>query len=143
MGYLVRAPIDVGRLIESVSSAEHGGTATFVGSVRRGPEDGPVVAIEYYAYEAMAETQLDRIMERVAKRWPQARVEVRHRLGRVATREASVAVVVSAPHRAEAFAVCRFVIEQLKQHVPIWKREILESGEERWRGDEASAEEHQ
>lgn len=143
MGYLVRAPIDVGQLIESVSSAEHGGTATFVGSVRRGPEDGPVVAIEYSAYEAMAETQMDRIMERVAKRWPQARVEVRHRLGRVATREASVAVAVSAPHRAEAFAVCRFVIEQLKRHVPIWKREILESGEERWRGDEGPAEEHQ
>ncbi|UCG85035.1 MAG: molybdenum cofactor biosynthesis protein MoaE [Gemmatimonadota bacterium] len=142
MQYLVDAAIDVAQLIDMVSSDERGGTAAFIGSVRRGPDDGPVVGIEYSAYEAMVETQLDKIIARAAERWPQARVEVRHRIGRVATREASVAVVVGAPHRAEAFAACRYVVEQLKQRVPIWKREILETGERRWRTGDLSPEEH-
>jgi molybdopterin synthase catalytic subunit len=139
--HLIRAPIDVARLIDLVASEEHGGTALFIGSVRRGPEDGPVAAIEYSAYETMAEKQLDEIVARAVERWPRARVELRHRLGRVATGEASVAVAASAPHRDQAFAVCRYVVEQLKQHVPIWKREVLETGEERWRANELSPEE--
>jgi len=136
--YLIREPIDVARLIDLVLSDEHGGTALFIGSVRRGPEDGPVVAIEYTAYEAMAEKQLDKIVGRAVEQWPRARVELCHRLGRVATGEASVVVAASAPHRDQAFALCRYVVEQLKQHVPIWKRELLETGEERWRANQLS-----
>ncbi len=130
--YLVHERIDPASLIDRVKP-EHGGTAAFVGTVRRGPEDGPVVAIEYSAYEEMAEAEFSRIVSRAAERWPGARVEIRHRLGRVPTGEASVAVAVSAPHRAEAFDACRLVIEELKKNVPIWKREILDDGTNRWR----------
>lgn len=141
MKYLVRAPIDVARLIDLVSSDGHGGTAVFIGSVRRGPEDGPVVAIEYSAYESMAELELDKIVTRAADQWPSCRIEVRHRLGRVATGEASVAAVASTPHRGQAFAVCRYVIEELKRKVPIWKNEILETGDRRWGAGEIPPEE--
>jgi molybdopterin synthase catalytic subunit len=139
--YLVHAPIDVARLIDLVSSDGHGGTAVFIGSVRRGPEDGPVVAIDYSAYESMAELELDKVVARAAEQWPGSRIEVRHRLGRVETGEASVAAVASTPHRDQAFAVCRYVIEELKRTVPIWKREILETGDRRWRGNEVRPEE--
>ncbi len=135
LGYLVTDAIDVSELLAQVASPGCGGNAAFVGTVRRSEVDGPVNAIEYSAYEAMAGAEIDRILEEVTEQWPQAKVTMRHRLGRVPTGEVSVAVVAAAPHRDEAFAACRHVIEQTKTRVPIWKKEILESGGERWRED--------
>jgi len=129
---LTRDPLDVAALLASVEGAGLGGTTLFLGTVRRSAEDGDVVGIEYSAYEAMAEAELERILADAATRWPAARVAARHRLGRVATGEASVAVVAAAPHRAEAFAACRFVIDETKRRVPIWKKEQLASGVARW-----------
>jgi molybdopterin synthase catalytic subunit len=130
--WFTRDPLDVTALLASVQGAEHGATAVFLGTVRRSAEDGEVVGIEYSAYEAMAEAEFERIVTDAGERWPMARVAVRHRLGYVPTGEASVAVVAAAPHRAEAFAACRFVIDETKRRVPVWKKERLASGAARW-----------
>jgi molybdopterin synthase catalytic subunit len=91
-----------------------------------------VAAIAYTAYDAMAEEELGRIAAEARERWPGARVALRHRLGVVAAGEASVMVATAAPHRAEAFAACRFLIDETKRRVPIWKKERLAGGDERW-----------
>jgi molybdopterin synthase catalytic subunit len=105
----------------------------FLGSVRRGTEDGPVGWIDYSAYEEMAEAEFDRIAREARERWPGARVAARHRLGVVPVGEPSVAVAAAAAHRAEAFEVCRWVIDEVKRRLPIWKRERLDDGTEQWR----------
>ncbi len=113
---------------------------TFCGTVRAGPEDGPVVAIEYSAYDQMAESEFSNILSEVSGRWPEASVALRHRLGRVPTGEASIVIAVAAPHRAEAFEVCRHVIDEVKVRVPIWKREFVDDGEGHWRSNEPAKE---
>ncbi len=138
--HLTRDPIDVGQLMGAVAGPSRGGTTAFVGSVRRGLDDGPVVAIEYSAYEDMAEPEFERILSEASEQWPDARALVQHRLGRIETGEASIAVVCAAPHSAEAFAVCRYVVEQVKQRVPVWKKEISEDGDERWRANNVAEE---
>ena len=111
----------------------------FCGTVRAAPEDGPVVAIEYSAYDQMAEAEFDRIVAEAAERWPDVAVALKHRLGKVPIGEASVAIAAAAPHRAEAFDVCRFIIDEAKVRVPIWKREFLNDGVARWRSNEPSS----
>ena len=135
MPYLVREAIDSAALLDSVSTPAFGGTVLFCGTVRAGPEDGPVVAIEYSAYDPMAESECARIEAEVEKRWPGLRMALRHRLGRVPIGEASIVIAVAAPHRAEAFEVCRYVIDEVKVRLPIWKREYLDDGEKRWRSN--------
>ena len=112
-----------------------------MGTVRRGPDDGAVHSIDYSAYESMAEAELERIVREGMERWPEARIAVQHRLGVVATGEASVAVAAGAPHRAAAFAACRWVIEEIKHRLPVWKHERLDDGTARWR-EHAGAEPH-
>jgi len=130
--WLTDRPIDVGRLLADVASAGAGGTVAFLGTVRRSAEDGEIAAIEYSAYEEMAEAEFDRIVAEAKARWPDARVALRHRVGLVPLGEASVAIVTAAPHRAEAYAASRFLIEETKRRAPIWKKERLASGEARW-----------
>ena len=138
MSRLTRAPIDVAGLLASIADPGLGGTAVFLGSVRKGAEDGPVTAIEYSAYEEMAEGELARIVQEANQRWQVCRIEVRHRLGLIPAGEASIAVVAAAPHRAEAFDACRYVIEEVKRRLPIWKKEIGEDGSAVWRGNDGS-----
>jgi molybdopterin synthase catalytic subunit len=133
VGYCTHEPIDVGRLMAAVADGARGGTVAFVGSVRGGPEDGPVTAIDYSGYEEMLAEELGRIIEEARERWPQARVAAQHRLGRVPLGEPSIAVVVAAPHREEAFAACRQVIEEAKRRLPVWKKELFGNGATRWR----------
>lgn len=134
--YLVSGPIDLGQLFAEVGAAGRGGTTAFLGSVRRGPDDGQVVAIEYTAYEEMVEPEVQRILTEASERWPDSSTALRHRVGRVETGETSIAVVSAAPHRAEAFAACRFVVERVKYRVPVWKKEIFQDGAQRWRANE-------
>jgi molybdopterin synthase catalytic subunit len=108
----------------------------FVGSVRQGESDGPVVSIDYSAYETMAQTEVEHLLTEARSRWPGTRADLEHRLGRIPAGEASIAVVVAAPHRAEAFEACRWVVEQVKHRVPIWKKEIFEDGSASWRDNE-------
>lgn len=132
--WLTERPIDLPRVIACAAAESCGGTAVFLGTVRRGLDDGEIEGIEYSAYEEMAEAEFERIVAEVRERWPTARVALEHRLGYVPTGEPSIAIAASAPHRAEAFAACRYVIEETKARVPLFKRERLVSGGARWVG---------
>ena len=130
--WLTDQPIDVAALLADVAAAGCGGTVVFLGTVRRSSEDGDVAAIEYTAYDAMAEAELGRIAEEALARWPDARVALRHRTGVVPLGEASVAIAAAAPHRADAYAASRWLIEEVKRRAPIWKKERFASGGARW-----------
>lgn len=132
--YLTRRPIDPAALLASVSDSGLGGTTLFLGTVRRGPQDGPVASIEYTAYDEMVVAEFDRILAEARERWPGGRVAVCHRLGTVPVGEASIAVAVAMPHREDAFAACRYVIEEVKRRLPVWKQETLDDGTRRWQG---------
>ena len=129
MNKLTRARISVEALLGQIQSRERGGTCVFLGTVRN--DDG-VTAIEYSAYDEMARAEIVRMLEEAEARWPNARVIVQHRLGVVPAGEASIAIVAAAPHRAEAFEVCRYVIEEVKKRLPIWKKEIYADGTSTW-----------
>ncbi len=130
--YLTRNPIFLAQLLAEASSPACGGTCVFLGTVRSGPEERGVTAIEYSAYEEMVEGELGRIVAEVGERWSGARVALRHRLGVIAAGEASIVIVAAAPHRAQAFEACRYVIEEVKRRVPVWKKELRADGTEVW-----------
>lgn len=130
MTHLTKGRLDAAALLTAVSAPERGGTALFLGTVR--DEGGQVTAIEYSAYHAMADAELDRIVAEGQDRWPDARVAVQHRLGLVPVGEASIAIAAAAPHRAEAFAACRYVIEEVKARLPVWKKELHGNGSAAW-----------
>jgi len=134
MGFLTRSPIAVEPLLARVASPERGGTCVFIGTVRADREHGasPVSAIEYTAYAEMAEQELERIIRETSEHWPETRVALVHRLGVVPTGEASIAIAAAAPHRADAFAACRHIIEQVKARLPVWKREHRADGTRVW-----------
>jgi molybdopterin synthase catalytic subunit len=115
-----------------VADPASGGTCLFVGTVRDNSDAGEVTGLEYEAWEELAERRLRELAEVAAERWPVQRIALLHRTGRLAVGEPSVAVAVSAAHRAEAFEACRFAIDELKHDVPIWKKELLASGEADW-----------
>jgi molybdopterin synthase catalytic subunit len=116
-------------LLAAVGDPAAGGTTLFVGTTRNVNEGRVVERLEYEAYEAMALEEMRRIGDRIAQRWDVVAVAMVHRVGVVPIGEASVAVAVSAAHRDEAFAACRYGIDTLKQTVPIWKKEYYRGGE--------------
>jgi molybdopterin synthase catalytic subunit len=132
--YLTRAPIQPAELLAAVSDPALGGSVLFLGSVRRSEADGPVVAIEYSAYEAMVAAELERILAEARDRWPGAKLAALHRVGPVPAGDASIAIAAALPHRAEAFEACRYVIEEFKRRVPVWKREVFADGRRDWKG---------
>lgn len=131
-GYLTDQPLDAAHLVSEVSSDACGGSVLFLGTVRNSPEDGDIEGIEYSAYREMAEAEFDRIIAETKERWPMARIVLRHRLGYVPAGEASIAIAVASPHRGEAFDACRYLIEETKKRVPVWKKERLASGAMHW-----------
>jgi molybdopterin synthase catalytic subunit len=129
--YLTHDPIDLAALITQVSSAEHGGIATFTGAVRSSHASREVVALSYSAYESMAEHECAAIVAEAEKKWP-VRVALAHRIGDLVVGDIAVAVATASAHREEAFAACRWVIDQVKARVPIWKRETYADGMVAW-----------
>jgi molybdopterin synthase catalytic subunit len=129
MMHLTRHPLEVTELLAQVQNAERGGTCVFLGTVRN---DAGVTGIDYSAYEAMADKEIERILAEAHERWPEARVMLQHRLGVIPAGEASIAIAAAAPHRDAAFAACRHVIEEVKQRLPIWKKELRGDGSEQW-----------
>lgn len=123
MAFLTRDPIDPAALLSGVRRDGDGGLALFVGVVRDRHEGRAVDLLEYEAYESMAEKELARLEEELARRHPQARVLFRHRLGALRVGDVAVVVAAGAPHREEAFAACRDGIELIKARAPIWKKE--------------------
>ena len=117
-------------LIRLVSNGGgNGAVATFIGLVRDTNLDRRVTHLEYDAYEPMALKALAKICEEADREWPGVRLAVHHRVGRLAIGEASIVIAAASPHRSAAFAACRYVIERVKQIVPIWKHEFFEGGE--------------
>ena len=130
--WLTDRPLDLAPLLAEVASEACGGTALFLGTVRRSAEDGDVEGIEYSAYPEMADAEFDRLVGEAKARWPLARIALRHRTGFVETGAPSIAIAVACPHRAEAFDACRYIIEETKKRVPVWKKEKMGTGEARW-----------
>jgi len=127
---LADGTIDVGALEQAVARAGHGGIVTFVGRARDVADDGrTVVELDYEVYPEMAATVLDEIAAEAEARWPVV-VAVAHRHGAVPIGEAAVAIVTAGVHRAEAYEANRFVIEAIKERLPIWKRERFADGSE-------------
>jgi molybdopterin synthase catalytic subunit len=129
MNRLTRARISVEALLGQVQGLERGGTCVFLGTVRK---DDDVTAIEYSAYDDMVIAEITRLLDEARARWPDTRVVLQHRLGLIPVGEASIAIVAAAPHRDEAFEACRFVIEEVKKRLPIWKKEFHADGTATW-----------
>ena len=124
------APLELERLLRLVAhDGEHGAITSFVGTVRDNNLSRRVTHLEYEAYEPLAVKALEQIVREAAAQWPGIRVAVHHRIGRLAIGDASIVIAAASAHRANAFAACRYVIERVKQIVPIWKHEFFEGGE--------------
>jgi len=131
MSYLKETPLDVRTVAHQVVSAEQGGVVTFIGAVRNHHAGREVLRLEYSAYGEMADMEIGRILEEAATRWP-ARVAAEHRVGTLEVGDVAVIVVAASAHREAAFDACRFVIEEIKRRVPIWKREHYVDGTAGW-----------
>ena len=139
------APLALEPLVSAVASQSEGvdgAIATFLGLVRNHNQGRRVQHLEYEAYEPLALKAFARIDEEVRGRWPGVRIALHHRTGRLAIGEASVAIVTASPHRGDAFAACRYVIERVKQIVPVWKREYFEGGDVWIEGATADPDDH-
>jgi molybdopterin synthase catalytic subunit len=133
---ITRTPIDAGELLEAVPTERDGAALLFWGVVRNHNEGRAVSHLEYEAYPEMAEAVLSEIAAEARARWPIGGLAIVHRLGRLSIGEVSVGIAVAAPHRAAAYEASRYIIEELKQRVPIWKREGYAEGDEHWLGGE-------
>ena len=123
------AELDLPALIRLVDAPATGAVASFVGLVRDHNQGRRVLHLVYEAYQPLAEKALQRIVDEALERWPTVTLAIHHRTGRLSIGEASVAIAASSPHRADAFAACRYAIERIKQIVPIWKHEYFEGGD--------------
>src|ERR1700675_3289779 len=129
---LTNGPIDHYGLTEQVRQAHSGAVVTFLGKVRDLTDERVTHSLDYEAHPALAEKALAEIEAEARRRWPVGDMALVHRLGRLEVGAVSVAIAVSCPHRAEAFEACRYVIERLKERVPIWKKENWADGSGEW-----------
>ena len=125
------SPLDLQALLQEItgSSTGDGAVTSFIGLVREQNQGRRVSYLEYEAYEPLAVRALHRILDEAREAWADTRLGVHHRIGRLELGEASVIIVAASPHRAHAFAACRYAIERVKQIVPIWKHEHFEGGD--------------
>ena len=133
MAFLSAAPLELAALVARVEAPERGAVASFLGLVRDHHRGRAVSRLEYSAYAPMAEAECARIVAEAEARWP-VRIVLAHRIGALEIGDAAVAIVAGAAHREEAFAACRFVIEEVKRRVPIWKKEFYADGAVDWVG---------
>jgi molybdopterin synthase catalytic subunit len=129
---LVRTPIDPIALVRVVSNASNGAVILFLGAVRQLNDGRAVTGIDYAAYEAMALRELQAIVAEGAESFGASDIAVEHRLGELGVEEISVGIAVGHPHRDTAYALSRWIIEELKRRVPIWKREHYADGAREW-----------
>jgi molybdopterin synthase catalytic subunit len=129
---IVRAPIDPAAVLAEVGAPSDGAVLLFLGTVRDHADGREVGGMGYDAYEAMAAEVLRAIADEAAARLGTPRVVVVHRIGELAIGEVSVAIAVSSPHRDRAYDASRYVIEEIKRRLPVWKHERFVEGEARW-----------
>ncbi len=132
MNHITSNPIDISAVINSVKADSVGGIDVFVGTTRDHSKGRKVVKLEYEAYVPMATKCLDDIEREARGRWNLGATKIVHRIGTVPVGEASVVIAVAAAHRDEAFQACRYLIDRLKEVVPIWKREFFADGTVEW-----------
>lgn len=130
--WITRDPISADDVLRRVGSAGDGAVVAFLGIVRDHNDGRRVVGMHYDAYIEMAEPVLEAILAEAAARAGSERIAAVHRIGELGIGEASVAIAVSAPHRGEAFDACRYVIEEIKRRLPVWKEERYADGVARW-----------
>lgn len=130
--WITRDPIDPAAVLARVGAAADGATVLFLGTVRDHNDGRAVTGVCYRAYEEMAVKALAGIAREAAGRLGTDRIAMVHRVGNLEIGEVSVAIAASSPHRAESFDVVRYVLEQIKQRVPVWKRERYAEGDSRW-----------
>ncbi len=121
--------LDPQPFIAHVRRDEAGAVALFLGVVRNNSQGRRVLHLEYDAYPEMAEKKLREVAEEIMSRWPITDIAIAHRTGRLEIGETSLLVVVSSPHRQEAFAACHHAVNRIKEVVPIWKKEVWQGGE--------------
>ena len=121
--------LDPAALYRLVQTAGVGATTSFLGLVRDHNQGRRVLHLVYEAYEPLAERALQTIVAEAREQWPSAALAIHHRIGKLEIGEASVAIAAASPHRADAFAVCRYAIERVKQIAPIWKHEFFDGGD--------------
>jgi molybdopterin synthase catalytic subunit len=126
---LTDQPLNIADCIAWVQSGHCGGINVFIGTVRNSTKGKKVVRLEFEAYDGMAVKEMSKIAERAIEQWPVERITIHHRTGVLQVGEVPVVIAVAAAHRAAAFEACRFVIDTLKEQVPIWKKEVFEDGE--------------
>ncbi|MFO0788126.1 MAG: molybdenum cofactor biosynthesis protein MoaE [Pirellulales bacterium] len=129
---LTDLPIDTAALLDRARHPEAGAIVLFLGTTREFTGSKHTVALSYETYHEMAERRLVELETQARRRWPVLECFITHRLGTVPATEASVAIVVSTPHRADAFTAGQWLIDELKKDVPIWKREQWADGTAEW-----------
>lgn len=122
-------PINVQSVIEAAQSEAAGAINVFIGTVRNQTSQKAVVGLDYEAFEAMAIKKMQEIADEAKGKFPVLKVAMAHRVGKLKLGEIAVVIAVSTQHRAESFAACKFIIDALKEVVPIWKKEIFEDGD--------------
>jgi molybdopterin synthase catalytic subunit len=122
-------PLLIQPCLDWVTSADTGGIDIFIGTVRNQTKGRNVLRLEFEAYESMALNEMKIIADRAMSQWSVQKVLIHHRIGVLEVGEVPVIIAVSAAHRAAAFDACRYIIDTLKQTVPIWKKEFFEDGE--------------
>jgi molybdopterin synthase catalytic subunit len=126
---VTRQALDIQRLIDHVREDESGAVALFLGVVRNNSLGRRVLHLDYDAYPEMAEKVMGQVAQETTARWPLSDVAIQHRIGRLEIGQASLAVAVASPHRQEAFQACHYIVDRVKEVVPIWKKEVWEGGE--------------
>lgn len=129
---IVGSPIDVNAIVAEVQAPGHGAVATFLGTVRGSSGQRVVTGLDYSAYVAMAEREMGDIVREAAALASGAEIVAVHRMGSLVVGEPCVMIAVGHAHRGPAFDACRYVIEEIKQRVPIWKREHYADGSTEW-----------
>lgn len=136
---IVEHPLDPTALLAEVADNGSGASTLFVGTVRRTNQGRPVTGIDYSAYEAMALSEMQAIVAEASAQFGTEHIVVEHRLGTLMLGEASIVIAVSHERRAAAMDAQRFLIEEIKQRVPIWKREHYAGGERAWVDNQGGA----
>ncbi|MDJ0838668.1 MAG: molybdenum cofactor biosynthesis protein MoaE [Acidobacteriota bacterium] len=130
---ITREPIDTEQMNRDAGHEECGAVLTFSGTVRNHHMGRQVVKLAYEAYDGMAESEMRKVVERAREQWPDVKkVQVVHRFGEMPVGTSSIYITVATPHRPEGFEALRYIIDQIKRDVPIWKKEFYQDGETDW-----------
>lgn len=132
---ITTAPLQVEEVVKKVVNNRAGAVVTFIGTVREFTGDRQTLYLEYEAYEEMAEAKLAEIGQEVQQRWPEAKIAISHRVGRMQINDYSVVIAVATTHRVQAFEAGKYAIDRVKEVAPIWKKEFYVGGQG-WVGSE-------